>query len=119
MRLSSDCVGVADAESRKLARVHFPRLPCVPLPLVFVVVCNRLNDAVKVGDVTVFASISACVRVRRILGFSRRVLFWLWLCLTADEAVDDGIDDCVDEDADDLVVSLLYRELRFNRTAVS
>lgn len=46
------------------------------------------------------------MRVQRILGFSCRMLFQLWLCLTADKAVDDSIDDCVDDDADDCVVTL-------------
>jgi hypothetical protein len=80
MKLSPDGVGVA--ESLELARAPLPRLPRVPLPLVFVAVRDRVDDGVEAcvcggveaRDVGKSASISACVRVRRILGFSCRVL---------------------------------------------
>ena len=72
MKLSPDGVGVADSLE----------LTWVPLPLVFVAVRDRVDDGVEAcvcdgvetRDVGKSVSISACVRFRRILGFSCRVL---------------------------------------------
>ncbi|KAH7119476.1 hypothetical protein B0J13DRAFT_532563 [Dactylonectria estremocensis] len=129
MKLSPDGVGVA--EGLELACAPLLRLPPVPLPLVFVPARDRIEDCVEdrvkdrvedrvcdgveARDGGKSASISACVRSRRMLAVIRRTLLGLWLWLIVLEAAVDGVDDGVDDDDDVIVVivSSLYRDLRF------